>query len=512
MSEPSRKPTETVPKAAIVFLVLVHLALALPLAYQLNIWSDEASTLFTTEGGILRAFEIAASIERQAPLYFWAMSAWRMIDESVFFARLFSIICSAASIVVFASLAARLFPRRAAVAATALFALHPYLIWASVEIRVYSLVGLLTLALLSLFLRAFWQKETLNLYSAGGFVVAAVAALYVNYYLGFALVGLFVSLIVTRQFAMARAYLLSMVVTALAAIPLFVIASSQFVVNAGDYREQTPVIEGVRLIWHHVVTFLMPTEVFNDGIATLIDVARAWIVRIALTALLILAVLRRNRVSARTVLLVALTAAISAFMLAAYMMLGSHYIELRHAAVLFAPTLLTLISLSADLAPRKDGAAAGLLAAAGTAIVVASFSLGFFSLYPRMAKPGDWIRLAEFVQAHETAGQPIVVFTAYDSLSLPYHYTGVNRVLPASQHFDFPTRQAEFGSPLSRRAEIDFVISEIPPDARQIWLATGDICQSTETCAALENYITANYTVEIEQDFYREKLRLLKRK
>src|SRR5688572_3040229 len=104
---------------AVVCLIAFHLALVLPLAFVLNIWADEASTLYTTGQGPWHALQNAAADEKQAPLYFWIMSLWRCINGSIFFARLFSVICSVVSIVVFARLARRLFADRAAVLATA---------------------------------------------------------------------------------------------------------------------------------------------------------------------------------------------------------------------------------------------------------------------------------------------------------------------------------------------------------------------------------------------------------
>ena len=79
-------------------LIAVHLALALPLAWLLNIWADEASTLHTTQNGLAYAFRHAAADERQAPLYFWILGLWRDLNGSIFFARLFSLICVAAAI------------------------------------------------------------------------------------------------------------------------------------------------------------------------------------------------------------------------------------------------------------------------------------------------------------------------------------------------------------------------------------------------------------------------------
>jgi uncharacterized membrane protein len=132
-------------------LIVVHLAIAVPLAYLLNIWADEASTYYSTQHGLIHALQNAANDEKQAPLYFWLLSVWRLLDGSIFFARLFSVVCSVAAIKVFSGLALRMLQPRAALLATAFFALHPFLFWASTETRVYSLVILLSAALVSLF-------------------------------------------------------------------------------------------------------------------------------------------------------------------------------------------------------------------------------------------------------------------------------------------------------------------------------------------------------------------------
>jgi hypothetical protein len=90
----------------------------------------------------------------------------------------------------------------------------------------------------------------------------------------------------------------------------------------------------------------------------------------------------------------------------------------------------------------------------------------------------------------------------------------VNRVLPDEKFFawmpeDSLSSENAFGN------QIAFVISEIPPDAQEIWLATEEVCQSTETSAAcrpLENFLEANYTVIETKDFYLERVRLLRKK
>src|SRR6476620_6828221 len=108
-------------------LIACHLLIVLPLAWHLNIWSDEASSLYSTEH-ISFAFQNAASIERQAPLYFWILSLWRTVNGSIFFARLLSALFSVAAIWLFAGLTQRVLKsRRASLLATAFFAVHPIL-------------------------------------------------------------------------------------------------------------------------------------------------------------------------------------------------------------------------------------------------------------------------------------------------------------------------------------------------------------------------------------------------
>ncbi|MET0752466.1 MAG: glycosyltransferase family 39 protein, partial [Pyrinomonadaceae bacterium] len=142
------KPAE---KKFLFILIFLHLAVALPLAFYLNIWADEASTLHTTQNGFFNAFNNLFDEEKQAPLYFLLMSLWRKLSDSIFFARLFSIICSALAIKCFFDFAREIWKDKTARLVAAFFALHPFLFWASLEIRLYSLVILLSVLLVKFF-------------------------------------------------------------------------------------------------------------------------------------------------------------------------------------------------------------------------------------------------------------------------------------------------------------------------------------------------------------------------
>lgn len=497
-------------------LIFLHLLIVLPLAYFLNIWADEASTLYTTQHGFMHAFHNAATDEKQAPLYFWILSLWRSIDGSIFFARLFSVICSLTAIKVFADGTRRIFPPKTALLASAFFAFHPFLIWASLEIRVYALVVLLSIILSRLFFEAFINEaDTKRQNTARAiFLFASIIALYTNYYLGFLLIGFFAALLISRRWRSSVIYLGMMFVAAVAFCPLLFVLKSQFVANTSGYQEQRSLLEGVRYLWHHFLTYILPTEIFPDSQLSVVDVVRLWIIRIAIIVIGFLTVTKRKSISPNTISLGVLMAAIFACLLLAYFALGSSYIEIRHASIAFVPLILFAASLLSDLTAslnKRHLVSGKLLMAAVALVVLASFSSGLMTLYPNMAKRGDWARVGAFIHENEAPGQPIVVFTAFDALALPHHYHGENRILPDEGFFSYD-QEAAFGSEDSLKNQTDFVISKIPVDADMIWLAVSEKCLVTEACRPLENYVQANYTIEREQEFYLEKVFLLRRK
>src|SRR6185369_12200860 len=120
----------------------------------------------------------------------------------------------------FYDLVRRLFDEKAAIFITVVFAFHPFLIWASLEIRVYSLVILLSVLLLKFFTEGYLET---NGKSEGRerffFVLTAIIALYTNYYLGFLLVGFFVALLVLRRSQRAGQFFLHMLFVGLTIVP-----------------------------------------------------------------------------------------------------------------------------------------------------------------------------------------------------------------------------------------------------------------------------------------------------
>lgn len=496
---------------SVLFLIAAHLALVLPQAFLLNVWVDEASTLYATQSGFWTAFQNAATEQKQAPLYFWIMSLWRQIDTSIFFARLFSVLCSVAAIRLFAGLAWKYVSPPAALLLTAFFALHPYLVWASLEIRVYALVILLTVILIRLFLSAFGETDDPGSkirYPRIWFLFAVIIALYTNYYLGFLIAGLFASLLVTKRWRDAQAFTLIMLAAAVAFFPLLVDLIAEFQSKSSGFQEPRSLLEGIRSIWNHVLTFVLPTEIFPGSERSAASWIRVWVARAGVAFIAALAIVNRKSITKSTASLGAIAITTGLFLLTAYFLVGSAFVEIRHASVLFVPLILFLASLICDIG--RDLKYVGKLVTVSALVILAAFGYANVNLYPNLTKPGDWARVGEFIETHGSPGQPIIVFKAFGALALPYHYNGPNRILPDENFFDF-NLQAPAGSRESMARQNEFVISEFPPEAETIWLVVNEICLTTEACQPLEKYVKANYTIELEKEFYLSKVYLLKR-
>lgn len=496
-------------KKILFVLIVLHLAIALPFAYVLNIWVDEGSTLYTTERGLSYALQTALADEKQAPLYFWFLSVWREINHSIFFARLFSIVCSIAAIKFFYDFAAKLFDLKAAILTTAFFALHPYLIWASVEIRVYSAVVLLSVLLLKSFYEGYFESEKnkAQIY----FVLLAVVALYTNYYLGFLLVGNFAALIVCKKFPAAKSYFWQMIIVGVFFAPLLWAMKSQFAANTREFQFEKSLVEGLQILWNFFLTFALPTEVLPPENSTVISFARLWLMRLTILAGIFLFIKNRRKINERFTALAAISAVILGFLFVAYLLLGAGLVEIRHASVLFAPLVLCLGLFLQIVFPDENERYNKFLKTASAILIGGFFLYSIFALYPNLTKRGDWEKVGEFIEQNERPNQPIIVFTAFDAPTLPYHYRGINRILPDEKFFDWGF-EAEIGSPDSWRRQTEFTVSEIPTDAAEIWLLTNEKCRKGRACEPLENFVQANYTVIQEKDFYKEKVRLLRKK
>src|SRR5581483_5357831 len=159
-----------------LLLLGLNLAVSVPLAYALNLWQDEAYTLHTTGAGVPYAFSAAIGFEQNAPLYFVIVALLRHFGSGLFFLRLFSVLCIAATVALVPLLSRRYLPKIDPNWVTAVVALNPFVIYAAVDLRAYGLIVLLSALLLLTCYDAF-LAESPSKGAAVAFALCVAAAL-----------------------------------------------------------------------------------------------------------------------------------------------------------------------------------------------------------------------------------------------------------------------------------------------------------------------------------------------
>lgn len=479
-------------------IIAAHLALALPLAAWLNIWEDEAYSLVTTSRGVHSAIGLALREELQPPLYFAALALWRRaVGESIFAARLLSVVLAVLTICITAGLSRRYLPGRHPGWLASAVAFNPFLVWAALEIRVYAAAVLLSGLLLRFYHDGFAAVEPRRR-ARVWFAVTAVAALYTQYYLGFLLAALAVPLLVRRNWPGLRRYLAAMSVAAAGFAPVACLLPWQFCQHTGDVREAVTAWHAVR----HVVSLAAQHLTDAPG-PRLLDLmlSGAW-------AAVAGAFACRQRPPHRRPLqaLSIATVALAACLMLLTPVVGTGLVARRHAAVLFLPTVVTAFGWIAT-GPRK-----ALWGAAVFSLCLHAATLA--DTYRPLAKRGDWQRVTQYIMQQEQPRQPILVFRASRIWPLEYYYRGVNRLVPIP-----PQAGAEQFSPRSQvltdEEQIATAIASAEPDPRAIWLITsgaktylgvdfrGDI---------LDRYVSRHFDVVLERQFYQSQVKLLRRK
>lgn len=481
--------------------VLLNLAITVPLAWILNIWMDEAFTIHTTSRGLVYATKQAIHFELQPPLYFALEALWRELNGSFFFARLVSVVCIALTVWVAACLSKRFLRGAHPGWVTFALAVNPFAIWAAVELRVYALAILLGGLQLLTFYDGYLAGNP-SKHARWFHVLAMIAALYTQYFLGFAALAAACVLAALRRWDALRRYLLDLAVVAVCCLPIaFVLAkqiatSNAVVTSTGSLRD---VLESL-----YASLFLDFLPVQWAHLRGLLLLALG----IAILFALLAASNKFRSFSPETAALVIWTA-VTGLMLALAVHATRQPFSDRYASGVFLSVVLAGASAFADV--RIAGRSPlGAWAVAAVLFGIASSAVEFKPL----AKDGDWARVASFVMAQESPGQPILVFPRDNYLPFSDYYKGPNAVVPIPQPIDFDDVAAP-GHILEDEHEITVALSRVPGDHRTLWVVTRDYCHFQNLdyhCEILDAYIGKRYSISVSKRFYKAQVRLLREK
>lgn len=505
---------------ALVF-VLLNLLITVPLAAILNVWVDEAYSLDTTGQGFITAIHKALTIEIQPPFYFALLGLWRSLNNSVFFARLISILCVGLTIYSVSLVSQRYIRTLHPGWVTAAVAFHPYLIWSAVEMRPYALCVLLSTLLLLYFfdgyLAQFSQPHARWFYG-----MTAIVALYTNYLLGVILLAHFCCLMTLRNWRLVSLHLMTLTGVAAACLPLFpmLFLQSSSTDAALGYLSSS-FLESVKATLGRSLIYTVTTcDSSWSGPLRLFCYRTVAVTMFTVLGILLAVVIKNYRALKLPHLALWSTAGVSLLAIALLLDVTNLAIRAnRYVFPVFIPALLGIFTAFSLIQSRRRRRR--ILTLWFGTILIPFYLISLALTYAPLAKPGDWQRVASYIMANEHPNQPIVIFYAEAALPFQQYYTGSNPVVPLPRKVGMETYNFQDGI-LKNETEIVTALKQLPDRSSSLWLinhpnqfidhpdeANCEILQLNFNCQILENFVKNHYTIELRKDFYDSTVRLL---
>ncbi|MBD5655139.1 MAG: glycosyltransferase family 39 protein, partial [Candidatus Eremiobacteraeota bacterium] len=399
------RPPRPVDVFGLLAVVAVFCAVVEWLAAKLNLYIDELYSLHSTAFGIKEAIAQARGFEQQPPLYFVALAAWRHVNGGDVFARQFSIACSVATLVLVWAFARRFVPTLPAWLVALVFAVNPVFIWATLDIRVYALVMLLSAALTILFFHAFFGAS-MPPARVAAFTIVETLGIYTQYFVGALLLGFAVALIFSDRRRRILPYALAMLVVIAFASPLFIADLSHQLRQATDVTIVPPKVVAERMLGS-MLGFVLP-HYWTSGVSRLALIAYA-----AISIAIIVGAVRLVRPGREQGALALVVLTSTLFFMAVILVLKVPLEMPRHIAVLFVP----LLFLTTALFAKPEGLGVRRLAVAYAVIsVIFSLATDAKSYKPPFTKVGDWARVGAYLTDHVDPSESIAVFDTEDVL------------------------------------------------------------------------------------------------
>ncbi len=466
---------------------------ALALGTKLNLYIDELYSLHTTDHGFGYALQQAIGFEQQPPLFFLALTAWRMLLPSDFFARLFPICCSIATLFVVRAFGRRRLSVLPDWSAPLAVTLNPFFLWTALDVRVYAPIVLVSSILVTAFFEAF-ADEDLSLSKLAGFTLAAIAALYTQYFIGSLFVGFALTLLLAGPRRKIVPFVVSMAVVALACLPLLGILRHEFH-DATVVDAVTPLTVGGHMV-SALAAFVYPH--YWIGVVSKFLI----LPYVTLTLFSLVFVLREIRFSSTLQRLVTIAACSIAFFTLVIVVARAPLEMPRHIATLFVP--IVLLGLAGIAAKLGDIERRRALAAYVALLAVFSAADDAVAFRPPISNTGDWQRVGDFLNARVRASEPIAVFDTEAVLAVQHYYRGSSRIvaLPHAQDFTvFDRRDFAIRNP----AELAAAFPAPSPVTRRVWLVFGTsgctIVEFNASCSILNSYLERHFNVVQEGKF-----------
>ena len=173
----------------IIFLQLLAVLIFLTYSLPLSIRLDESQSLWQTSFS-MRQLLSSLSQNVHVPLYHVLIHGLQIVfDNSIFVSRMFSLVFYLISVPVFYGLGTYLYNRKTAFFATTLYGISPFLVWFSSEIRMYTMLILITMLVHFFFMRLMREPRPLTWWA---YALCCLVGIYTHYFFFLVLMSHFI--------------------------------------------------------------------------------------------------------------------------------------------------------------------------------------------------------------------------------------------------------------------------------------------------------------------------------
>lgn len=407
---------------------LIYYSTIILLAGYLNIWEDELYSLNTSSKTLSYAIHQSINFEVQPPVYFILLTIWRSFSDSILWARLFSILVIIISQFLLYKFTKKLSDRRIATVISVLFLLNPTIVFTILEIRLFSMVILLSLIIIIVFFNSYY-KENPDPVNRMVFIIVSVAGIFTQYYIGFLIFAVGMILLLQKKKRTFLLFVVDMI------IPLILI-----ILYLPHIRTSIEIQTSV------IPSYSMSPKIFLSEVKTLLSVVTfgffspldtvnikllKWAGKLGII-IFILASLdyKKLKKEIQTFLpYLAISFILILFFIAVLCLFGQYSIEYKYTLVLFIPVSITLLLLIISAKPR--------FLIFWLIIFALIYLSDDYSKYQELYKVKDYRALSNYLESHEEKEVPVFVFRNISAENMSLYYKDIKKLIPLPNSFEF---------------------------------------------------------------------------
>lgn len=480
-------------KGNLVFslFLLIYSSYLIFLSYKLGLSYDEPFSLTTTANKLSKVISLSYDFEGQPPVYFILLSLWRKINGGIFFARLLSLIFTYFSAFFLYKVTRLLFAKTHTKWIIVLFLLNPFTVWASLEIRVYSLIILLTIvAFYFFYLIYFYQKNKLKVF----FVLVALLGVYTQYYFVFLIISFAVLLLFRKGWRPFFNYVLLSCLVALLFLPNLLSLKEHYELHQNSFVEFS--------FYDRINSaFSSSLEFFVTYTSLRAERLGYWILRIAFIVLYILTFRKfYNKCKSekyQDLKSLVNIAFLTLFLLATFIIIYSQtslILEIRYLSIIF-PFHIMLLLVFGIYEKKVKHIFYCSYAAFFLIIVVKNY-------HPPYLKAHDFKSISSYVQKNQTGNEPILFHGKHIIIGFSQYYKNDNPLISLPE---IQFNHNFYSDNLRDTSELNQLINNIDTDSESFLIITGDINEyffkKELTNKMIDTYLNNNYTISKDTTF-----------